>query len=147
MTPIPKILALDVGEKRIGVASSDALGLMAHGVTVLERRNVVQDISRIKEIIEEYEIERVVIGLPINMNGSVGAQAQKVAVFCTALKKELSLPVVAWDERLSTQAAHWSLDEAGLNWRKKRKVVDKLAAVLILQSYLDCKKHLESPLL
>ncbi len=140
-----KILALDVGDKRIGLAISDELGMMAHGLSTLQRGGLQKDFDYFKDLIAEHEVEKVVVGLPLNMNGERGPRARIVLAFSESLQKELPVPVVTWDERLSTQAAQRPLMEAGVKWRKRRKVIDQLAAVLILQNYLDHKRHMAHP--
>lgn len=143
--PETKILALDVGKKRIGLAVSDDLGIIAQGLPTLERSNLKNDITSLNKLVDEYKIQKIVVGLPINMDGTQGPQAQLVLDFIESVKGEISIPVITWDERLSTQAAQRPLMEAGLKWKKRRKVIDKLAAVLILQNYLDHKKHIQHP--
>lgn len=132
-----KVLGLDIGEKRIGVAVSDALGWTAQGVTVLNRRGGCQDLEELRSLIESMEVTRVVVGLPRNMDGSLGPSAQRIQLFATELEERLSVPVTLWDERWTTAEATRLLIDADVSRRKRRKVVDKLAAVLILQSYLD----------
>ncbi len=131
------ILGLDVGDRRIGVAVSDELGYFAHGVKIIKRGSLKQDITELKEIISRLDIGQLVVGLPKNLDGSIGAQAEKVLKFIKQLEYEINLQINTWDERFSTQEAERTLNEAGLNWRKQKKVKDKLAAVIILQGYLD----------
>jgi putative Holliday junction resolvase len=135
------ILGLDVGDKTIGVAVSDELQCIAQGLKIIKRISIKGDMAQLKEIIESYSVDQIVAGLPKNLDGSIGAQAQKVLAFVEKLKQELKLPVTTWDERFSTQEAKRTLEEAGLNWRKSRLVEDKVAASLILQGYLDYLKH------
>lgn len=135
-------MGLDVGEKTIGVAVSDPLGWTAQGVTTIRRRgSLEEDLEAILRLVQEYHVERVVVGLPRNMNGSLGPQAKKVLDFMQALEERLKLPVVPWDERLTTSAAERVLIAADLSRRRRKGVVDRLAAVLILQSYLDCQQQ------
>jgi len=135
-------MGLDVGEKTIGVAVSDPLGWTAQGVTTIRRRgSLEEDLKAILRLVQEYRVERVVVGLPRNMNGSLGPQAKKVLDFMQALEERLKLPVVPWDERLTTSAAERVLIAADLSRRRRKGVVDRLAAVLILQSYLDCQQQ------
>lgn len=137
-----RIMGLDVGEKTIGVAVSDPLGWTAQGVTTIRRRgSLEEDLKAILRLVQEYRVERVVVGLPRNMNGSLGPQAKKVLDFMQALEERLKLPVVPWDERLTTSAAERVLIAADLSRRRRKGVVDRLAAVLILQSYLDCQQQ------
>ena len=131
-----RIMGLDAGEKRIGVAVSDPLGYIAQGISVVKR----EDIEELKKIVSDYDIERIVVGLPKNMDGSIGEQGNKVLVFIEDLKKEIDLPMLTWDERLTTKEAEGVLLKADLSRAKRKKVIDKLAAVLILQGYLDNQK-------
>lgn len=132
-----RILGLDIGDKRIGVAVSDALGLTSQGLTTLERTGTEQDLRRVAELAGEWETVKFVVGLPRNMNGTYGPQAEKVREFMARLTALIPLEVVYWDERLTTVAAQRTLLEGDLSRKKRRKVVDKIAAVLILQGYLD----------
>jgi putative Holliday junction resolvase len=132
-----RILALDIGARRVGVAVSDPLGWTAQGLPTLARENDPQLIEAVRRITRELDVERVVIGLPRNMNGTVGPQAKKALAFADALRAALQLPVETWDERLTTVAAERSLAEGGLDGRKRRRSVDRVAAQLILQGFLD----------
>ena len=131
-----RILGLDVGEKRIGVAVSDLLGYIAQGISVVKRK----DIEELKKIVSDYNIERIIVGLPKNMDGSIGEQAKKALAFIEDLKKEIDLPILTWDERLTTKEAEGVLLKADLSRAKRKKVIDKLAAALILQGYLDSQR-------
>ena len=132
-----RIMGLDVGEKRIGVAVSDPLGYTAQGISVIKRENI----EDLKKIVSDYDVERIIVGLPKNMDGSIGEQAKKVLAFIEDLKREIDLPVLTWDERLTTKEAEGVLLRADLSRAKRKKVIDKLAAVLILQGYLDSHSH------
>lgn len=133
-----RILGLDVGEQRIGVALSDPLGWTAQGLCTLERsQEEEKDVNRLNQIIKEYEVEKVVVGLPKNMNGSLGPQAQKVQDFAQKLEAVCGVAVIFWDERLSTVLAERTLLDADVSRKKRKRVIDKMAAVVILQSYLD----------
>ena len=132
-----KVLGLDVGEKRIGVAVSDALGWTAHGVTVLNRTDTTGDLEKLRNLVESMEVTRVVLGLPRNMDGSLGPSAQRIQLFAREIEERLSVPVTLWDERWTTAEATRLLINADVSRKRRREVVDKLAAVLILQSYLD----------
>lgn len=135
-------MGLDVGEKTIGVALSDPLGWTAQGLTTIRRRGKLEeDLEALLRLAKEYHVERVVVGLPRNMNGTLGPQARKVLDFIQALEERLKLPVVPWDERLTTSAAEKVLITADLSRRRRKSVLDRLAAVLILQSYLDCQRQ------
>lgn len=132
-----RILGLDVGEIRIGVAVSDALGITAQAVSTIHRSNLDKDLEQLKQLFESYSAEKVVIGYPLNMDGSAGPQAEKVKAFAAAIEERIHHPVVLWDERLSTAEARKVLISAGLRREKRKQVIDQIAAVLILQSYLD----------
>ena len=139
-----RILGLDVGSKTIGVAVSDELGLTAQGLTTLKRKVLKQDIKQLLKVIEENGVEKVVVGLPKNMNGSLGPSAEMVISLIGELKKFVDLPVVTWDERLSTVAAQRVLLEADMSRKKRKRVVDKVAAILILQGYLDNRMRMKN---
>lgn len=136
-----KVLGLDIGEKRIGVAVSDELGYTAQGMQVLHRTGLDDDLAALKELIETAEVSEVVVGFPRNMDGSIGESAQNVLSFTDKIKESVSVPVILWDERWTTSEATRVLLQADLSRKKRRKVVDKLAAVLILQGYLDSLEH------
>ena len=135
-----RIMGLDIGDKTIGVAVSDLMGLTAQGVTTIKRVGKKKDIEAIKQIIAEKQVNKIVSGLPKNMNGTVGPQGEKVQKFCELLKEETNLPIEFWDERLSTVAAERSLIEGNVRRENRKKVIDLLAAVIILQGYLDSKR-------
>ena len=133
-----RIMGLDFGDKRIGVAVSDPTGLIAQGLAVLERgKSLKADLLRVRDLAEKNEVETIVIGLPRNMDGSLGPQAEKVRMFGQKLAGLLDLPVKYWDERLTTMAAEKLLIQADVSRARRRKVIDKMAASLILQGYLD----------
>ncbi len=134
-----RVLGLDVGEKTIGVAVSDGLGISAQGVLVIRRQSKEKDMAALLKIIEEYEAGRIIIGLPKNMDGSLGPQAEKALAFAEMLKKRFGLPVEAYDERLSTVLAQKALIEGGASRAKRKTVIDMLAAQVILQGWLDRK--------
>ena len=136
-----RIMGLDIGDKTIGVAVSDLMGLTAQGVTTIKRVGKKKDIEAIKQIIAEKQVNKIVSGLPKNMNGTVGQQGEKVQKFCELLKEETNLPIEFWDERLSTVAAERSLIEGNVRRENRKKVIDMLAAVIILQGYLDLKRN------
>jgi len=131
-----RIAALDVGEARIGVAVSDELGLTAQPVGVVRRVGGRRDLEEIGRMLAPYAPERLVVGLPLNMNGSEGPAAARVRAFAARIAEALGLPLEFWDERLTTVAAERALLEADVSRRRRREVVDKLAASLILQGYL-----------
>jgi putative Holliday junction resolvase len=132
-----RALGLDIGDRTIGVAVSDPLGLTAQGITTIRRKNQEYDIQELYKICKEYDVDTIVSGLPKNMNGTIGPQGEKVMEFCDIIKEKLSLPIIMWDERLTTVAAHRAMLEADLSRKKRKKIVDKIAAVYILQGYLD----------
>jgi len=130
-------MGLDIGTHTIGVAISDELGITAQGLKTLRRKSMEEDFKEIATIIGQFEIENIVVGLPKNMNGTLGKQAEIVLKWIKILIDKIPVPVVTWDERLSTVEATKVLLEADLSRRKRKKVIDKVAAVLILQGYLD----------
>ncbi|MGE6577120.1 MULTISPECIES: Holliday junction resolvase RuvX [Paenibacillus] len=136
-----KILGLDYGDRRIGVAASDAFGWTAQGLEVLERRRDEGEFTRIADLVREHEISEIVVGLPKNMNGTVGPRGEICIAFADRLRDELNLPVHLWDERLTTMAAERTLIEADVSRKKRKQVVDKMAASLILQNYLDANSR------
>jgi putative Holliday junction resolvase len=138
-----RILGLDIGEKRVGVAISDELGLTAQGIDVIERTNDGKDMDRISEIVSEYKVIKIVVGLPKNMNGTLGPSGKAVKDYATKLKNTTGIETDFWDERLTTVAAERTLLEADVSRKKRKRVIDKLAAVLILQSYLDFKSRVD----
>lgn len=133
-----RIMGLDYGDATIGVAVSDELGLIAHGITTIRRKNKEEDLTSLKNIIIEKNINKIVLGFPKNMNNSIGPRGEKSIAFAELLRNRLNgIEVVLWDERLTTCAAERTLLEADVSRKKRKKVIDKLAAVLILQGYLD----------
>lgn len=134
-------MGLDIGDKTIGVACSDLMGITAQGITTIRRESKKKDLDELKKIISEQNVYKIVSGLPKNMNGDIGPQGEKVIKFCDILKEELGLEIEFWDERLTTVAAHRTLIEADVSRKKRKQVVDKLAAVIILQGYLDFKSR------
>lgn len=134
-----RIIGLDVGEKRIGVALSDLLGLTAQGLKTIDRVGKKNDFDEIGKIIEEYNIKKVVVGLPLNMDGSMGESCEKVKKFAEKVKNKFNVEIIYVDERLSTVSATRVLLEANVRRGNRKHVVDKVAASYILQSYLDRK--------
>jgi putative Holliday junction resolvase len=132
-----RILGLDVGDKTLGVAVSDELGLTAQGVTVHQRSSLAADMAFLREMCALYEVSAIVVGLPKNMDGSLGAQAQKTLTFIEQVRRWSAVPVIPWDERLTTQAAERALLETNTSRRRRKALRDRLAAQLILQSYLE----------
>lgn len=136
-----RIIGLDLGDKKIGVSLSDPMGLTAQGLKVITSDGPSDAIEKIKTIAGEYNAEMIVVGLPRNMNGSIGPRAKKTKAFARRLAKAAGLPVETWDEWLTTAASEKFLIGADLSRAKRRKVIDKMSAVLILQGYLDNLKN------
>jgi putative holliday junction resolvase len=136
-----KILGLDVGSKTIGVAVSDELGWTAQGLTTIkwDELEIESADKQLKEIIDEHHVEKVVIGLPKNMNGTIGERGEASINYAKHIEKVHGLPTVLWDERLTTMAAERVLLEADVSRKKRKKVIDKMAAMMILQGFLDQK--------
>lgn len=134
------ILGMDLGEKRIGLAIANVSSHIAQPLKVLQRKNIETNIQKLKEIIEEYDVREIVMGFPLNMDGQEGKKAKEAIDFSKLLKKKLNLKVQLWDERMTTIEGERVLLKAGITRVKRRKVRDKLAAQLILQSYLDAKQ-------
>ena len=132
-------MALDVGDKTIGVAVSDALLLTAQSRPTIRRKNLTSDLETLRRLAVENEVHEIVVGHPLHMNGKESPQSQKVARFVDELHKVLDLPVTFWDERLTSFEAEQHLKQMGLNWRQRREQVDKVAAMIILQNYLDSR--------
>ncbi len=132
-----RIMCLDLGEKRIGVAVSDLLGYTAQGAGTIICGGFEADIAKIKALIKEKDVFRLVVGYPLNLDGSEGARAKAVRQQYERIKENVDCDVVLYDERLSTKQAERMLDMENVSWQKKRKIVDTLAAQIILQGYLD----------
>ncbi len=133
-----RILGLDYGEKRIGVAVCDELGLTAQGLPTLIRKTKKHDLEILSHWIRDYSVQKIVIGYPLRLDGSEGIQCEKVNRFARMLNKTFLLPVMKWPETLSTKEAEDILISSGVRWQKRKRKVDQLAACLILQNYLDC---------
>lgn len=136
-----RILGIDFGQKRIGLALSDPLGFTAQGLETLMRQNKNQVLKDLKMLCQTHQVREVIIGLPVNMDGSMGPKAKEVLDFVPRMEKELSLPIKTWDERLSSRQAGRLMIEGGLSRKKQRAQSDRLAATLILQSYLESKRN------
>jgi putative Holliday junction resolvase len=132
-----RLLGLDYGDKKIGVALSDEFGWTAQGLEVISNKDAVTVLAQIARILEQYEVTGIVVGLPKNMNGSVGPRAEICISFAQSLRETFNLPVHLWDERLTTVSAERTLIEADVSRKKRKLVIDKLAASLILQGYLN----------
>lgn len=137
-----RIMGLDVGSKTVGVAISDALGWTAQGIETVKINELQEKFGfeRLGELIKQYEVTEIVVGYPKNMNNSIGPRAEASEKFAALLKEAYSIPVVLWDERLTTMAAEKMLISADVSRKNRKKVIDKMAAVMILQGYLDFKK-------
>jgi putative Holliday junction resolvase len=138
-----RIMGLDMGSHTIGLAISDESGLIAQSLETIKRKSMEEDLKEIIRVIDQFKVEKIVVGLPKNMNGTLGKQAEMVLEWIEGLKKRIPLPVVTWDERLTTVGATKILLEADLSRKKRKKVVDQLAAALILQGFLDQDRNLK----
>lgn len=139
-----RMLGLDYGSRTVGVAVSDPLGITAHGVETITRKEenkLRRTLARIEELIGEYQIEMIVLGYPKNMDDSIGDRAKKTEEFRDMLVRRTGLPVILWDERLTTMEANEILMESGVRRENRKSVIDKIAAVLILRSYMDFAKE------
>lgn len=136
-----RIMGLDVGSKTVGVAISDALGWTAQGIETISIDEEAGEfgIERIKELVTNYSVTQFVVGYPKNMNNTIGPRGEASEQYKTLLEETFQLPVILWDERLTTMAAERMLIEADVSRKKRKKVIDKMAAVMILQGYLDSK--------
>lgn len=134
-----RVMGLDIGDKTVGVAVSDPFGWTAQGIKTIRRTSIKNDINEIINIIKEYNVEKIVSGLPKNMNGTLGPQGEKVMEFCEKLKNKTKMEIIFQDERLTTVAAEKMLIGADVSRKKRKEVIDTVAATYILQSYLDRK--------
>lgn len=132
-------LGLDYGDKTIGVAVSDEMGWTAQGLEVIRRTTIERDLTRIGEIVQQFQVTLIVVGLPKNMNATIGPRGELCMGFANSLREAFGLEVTLWDERLTTVAAQRTLLEADVSRKKRKLVVDKLAAAFILQNYIDSK--------
>lgn len=133
-------MGLDYGSKTVGVAISDSLGITAQGIETIERKEenkLRQTLARIEALVKEYEVEKIVLGFPKNMNNTIGERAEKSLELKEKLERRIGIPVIMWDERLTTVEAERTLMESGVRRENRKKYVDKIAAVFILQGYLD----------
>lgn len=135
-----RIMGLDYGDKTIGVALSDEMGWTAQALTVIRRTSKAEDLKKIAALTESHQVEEIVVGFPKNMNASIGPRARLCMRFADTLEQTLGFPVQLWDERLSTAMAERSLIEADVSRKKRKQVVDQIAAAVILQGYLDSRK-------
>ena len=136
-----KLMGIDYGEARTGVAVSDALGFLASGVGNIEERDINRLINKIAEKAVELNVTKIILGNPVNMNGTLGPKAEKVAKLAERLREKTGLTVVLFDERCTTMAAHSFLNETNTRGKKRKNVVDAVAATIILQDFLDSRKH------
>lgn len=133
-----RIMGIDYGDSRIGIAVSDPMGWTAQGIeTIQAKKGIKSVLERIKELIKQYGVEKIVVGFPRNMNGSVGFRGEKTQEFIEKLESTVEPDIIKWDERLSTVSAHRTMQELGVKTSRKKSVVDQIAAVYILQGYLD----------
>ncbi|HXU15556.1 MAG TPA: Holliday junction resolvase RuvX [Terriglobales bacterium] len=132
-----RVLGLDVGSRTIGVAVSDPLWITAQGLETIRRENKRKDFAKLADVIIEYQVAEIVVGYPLRLNGAEGTQSEKMQGFAEELRKHFKLPVHLWDERLTSREAHRVLKEAEISIEKRGKAVDRLAAMLILQSWME----------
>lgn len=137
--PQARILGLDVGSKRIGLAISDPLGITAQGLETVQRQNKRLDFERLERVIRDYGVAEIVVGYPLRMSGAEGVQAEKMQRFADELRERFGLPVHLWDERLTSAQANRLLRETDMSIKRRGQVVDQMAAVLILQNWMDAK--------
>ena len=135
--PVGRVLGLDVGSRRIGVAVSDPLGITAQGLETLQRTTKRRDFEHLQRVIQEYDVREIVVGLPLRMSGAEGIQSDKMQVFAEELRKRFRLPVHLWDERLTSAEANRLLRETDLSIEKRGKAIDRMAAILILQGWME----------
>src|SRR4051812_13135533 len=135
-----RVMGLDVGERRIGVAVSDPLGWTAQGIAVIDKQSA-DWLTQLDRLVPEYEVQKIVVGLPRNMDGSIGPRGEACRKLANELSARYSLPVDLWDERLSTMAVEKALISADVSRQKRKKVIDQMAATWILQGYLDAKRR------
>ena len=134
-----RVLGLDVGSKRIGVAISDLLGITAQGLETIQRQNKRLDFGQLEKVIREHEVTEIVVGYPLRMSGAEGIQAEKMQRFAEELRRRFPIPIHLWDERLSSAQANRLLRETDMSIKRRGQVVDQMAAVLILQSWMDAR--------
>ena len=139
MGAIGRILAIDYGSRRMGLAVTDPLGITAQGIETLQRKNNRADFGRLERTIREYAVKEIVLGNPLRMSGQEGTQSQKVAEFAEELRKRFQLPVHLWDERLTSAEANRLLRENEVSLKRRTQAVDRMAAVLILQSFMQSR--------
>jgi putative pre-16S rRNA nuclease len=136
-----RVLGLDVGSKTIGMAVSDPLGITAQGLQTYRRQNKRQDLEALRTVIQDYQVAEIVVGYPLRMSGATGTQSEKMAVFAEELRKKFQIPVHLWDERLTSAEANRVLRDSEMSIQRRGEVVDRLAAVLILQSWMEARRN------
>jgi putative Holliday junction resolvase len=141
----PRVLGLDVGSRRIGIAISDPLGLTAQGLPTLQRQNKRLDFEQLAKIISDYQISEIVVGYPLRLSGMEGIQSEKMQLFAEELRKKFGLPVHLWDERLTSTQANRLLRETDLSIKKRGQAVDRMAAMLILQNWMEARGFTSEP--
>jgi putative Holliday junction resolvase len=139
--PGRRILALDVGSRTIGLAVSDPLGITAQGLDTVRRKNKRSDFEALERVLQQYDVAEIVVGYPLRMTGATGTQSEKMSAFAEELRRRFGLPVRLWDERLTSAQANRLLRETEMSIRRRAQVVDRLAAVLILQNFLDSQEN------
>lgn len=139
-----RVLALDVGSRTIGLAVSDPLGITAQGLQTIRRKNKRFDLGALEAVIRQYEVQELVVGYPLRLSGEAGTQADKVSLFAEDLRKRFAIPVHLWDERLTSAEASRVLREAEISIQKRARAVDQLAAVLILQAWMEARSRRRS---
>lgn len=138
----PRVMGLDVGSRTIGVAVSDPLGITAQGLPTIRRKNKRSDFEQLSSLIRQYAVAEIVVGYPLRLSGSEGTQSDKMQVFAEELRKKFDLPVHLWDERLTSSQANRILRDANLSIKRRGEAVDRMAAALILQSWMEAKTAL-----
>jgi putative Holliday junction resolvase len=136
----PRVLGLDVGSRTIGMAISDPLGITAQGLPTIRRKNKRLDFEQLGNVLRQYQVAEIVVGYPLRLSGNEGSQSQKMQQFAVELRNRFGLPVHLWDERLTSSQANRILREAELSIKKRGEAVDRMAAVLILQSWMEARK-------
>jgi putative Holliday junction resolvase len=138
-----RVLALDVGARRIGVAVTDPLGITAQGLDTIQRKNKRTDFAQLESVIRQYEVVELVVGYPLRLSGEIGIQAEKMTLFAAELEKRFQIPVHLFDERLTSTEANRVLRESEISIEKRAKAVDRMAAVLILQAWMETRSRRE----
>lgn len=144
MSAEERILALDVGSKTFGLAVSDPLGITAQGLPTIRRKNRRTDFALLDKVVEQYKVKQIVVGYPLRLSGATGKQSEKMTVFAEQLRERYGLPVHLWDERLTTAEAQRVLRDSEMSTKRRSEVVDQLAAVLILQSFMESRQSRKS---